>query len=138
MVILQKPYSKWSDTVQRSLDKLTLPNGYMKKCIAANPDVISFVAFEGENPVGWAIISINELGNHFQIFVGENYRRNNIASQIVEEVLKEYKKIVVTYWNETSRKFFHKVFRQYPMRIKMIDYFSLVKSLKDLTPIEAS
>lgn len=133
--IVRKRFSDWDKATKRGLWRATLPGGYLKKFILAFPDSITFVAFDGNEIMGWAFALDYKRTVNLYLFVNGSYRKRGVATALVEVAMKSFPCLALAEWDDITRHFFRKIRKRYPARItvynwwrKRDEYVQLVKT----------
>lgn len=115
MKIIEKRYKDWSIGFRRNLrDNLTnktdgISSGiinYLYNFPSHNPP--TFVAFIGDDPVGWAIIAKGIDVSHpsIMVYVAKDYRRKGIGKALIKYATRKTGRCVCYVWNSVSFEFY--------------------------------
>jgi GNAT superfamily N-acetyltransferase len=103
----------WSSSVRKKLRSLSLRGiGDMSKIIARKK-CDSFVMFDGQMIVGWAIYSMEPWystdSGDFMIYVRKVYRKQGVGRMLLQAAVKKYGVLRIHPWDRNSGKFFSKM-----------------------------
>lgn len=124
------PFRRWDRKFQRKLLRATLPGGWMKKFTQVNPDVETIVVCTGRELAGWTLYDKYPIGTLVHVFVNERYRRKGLGERLLTEVLRKEGKIVLSEWDNASRKLFRNFKKKFPKRVLVINHWKNVSKLR--------
>ncbi len=132
MKIIKKKYREWDQNMKRKLRYATYPGGFLKRYMQTIPDSLTFVVFNGKQIMGWMFIANLEVGNHVNIFINKRFRNKGLATQFIHQAVAIHPQIILAEWEPTTKKLFGKLRRQYPGKIKVIDWWKNTKKYKKI------
>ena len=132
MKIVRKKYSEWDNDIQRRLRYATLPEGYLRRYIRVAPNSLTLVAFSQRQIMGWVFVLSVGGENDVNIYVNKRYRKNGLATHLIEQTLEIYPEIILIQWNDITKKLFRRLQKQHPKQIKVIDWHKNIEKYKQI------
>ncbi|OGZ10760.1 MAG: hypothetical protein A3C93_05590 [Candidatus Lloydbacteria bacterium RIFCSPHIGHO2_02_FULL_54_17] len=122
MHIVRKEYDSWDGTTKELLRRATLPDGAMWKIVRAIPEIPTYVAFEGNTFLGWAIAWKLEQETIVQLYVKQRHRRKGVALKLIRRIMRERGKVTLCRWTHVTNMFFYHLSLKHPEHIRVVTW----------------
>jgi L-amino acid N-acyltransferase YncA len=126
MRIKNKFFNEWELSIRKKLRDLSLrSSGDMCKRVKKfNCD--TFVAFNGDTIIGWAIFCINT--QEAMVYVRKTNRRMGIGRVLLNNVISKYEACSVRAWDTVSGRFFYTMIKESSSNTIVVNGRSYLKS----------
>jgi GNAT superfamily N-acetyltransferase len=126
ITIQQARFEEWEPWVANILKRLCFQDGVMGDEVRYYPKTLTWVAFDGDKPVAWSLVSKTSFHAEWSLMLYTNtkYRRRGIGRQLYQAVMKWHKTLpnsnryptrVFTDWE--NRGFFKRIGRNYDFKV---------------------